>query len=96
MDDFASQNDFSGTILVAKGDDVLLDRGYGMTDYERHIKNGSQTVFEIGLITKQFTAIAILMLQEKKLLNVQDKLSKYIKDYPNGDKIKIYNLLTHT
>lgn len=96
MDNYSSENQFSGTVLVAKGDDVLLDRGYGMADYDKHIKNNSQTVFEIGSITKQFTATAILMLQEKKLLNVQDKLSKYISDYPNGDKIKIYNLLTHT
>ena len=96
MDNYCSQHKFTGTILVAKDDDVLLDRGYGMADYDKHIKNGPQTVFEIGSITKQFTATAILMLQEKKLLNVQDKLSKYISDYPNGDKIKIYNLLTHT
>jgi CubicO group peptidase (beta-lactamase class C family) len=88
--------EFSGTVLVAKGEEVLLNRGYGMADYDKKIVNEPQNVLEIGSITKQFTATAILMLQEKKLLNVQDTVSKYIPDYPNGDKIKIYNLLTQT
>ena len=96
MDDYSKKDGFSGTILVAKDDDILLDRAYGMADYDKNIPNTTHTVFEIASLTKQFTATAILMLQEKKLLNVQDTLNKYISDYPNGDKIKIYNLLTHT
>lgn len=96
MDDYSKKDGFSGTILIAKDDDILLDRGYGMADYENNIANTPHTVFEIASLTKQFTATAILMLQEKKLLSVEDPLSKYIPDYPNGDKIKIYNLLNHT
>lgn len=65
MNDFVSENKFSGTVLVAKGDDILLDRGYGMADYDKHIKNTPQTIFQIASNTKQFTATAILMLQEK-------------------------------
>lgn len=96
MYDYSEKNEFSGTILVAKDDDVLLNRGYGMADYDNNVENTTHTVFEIGSITKQFTATVILMLQENKLLSVQEPLSKYISDYPNGDKIKIHNLLTHT
>jgi len=96
MDDYFKKNQFNGTVLVAKDDDVLLNKAYGMADYDNNIANTTHTVFSIGSITKQFTATAILMLQENKLLSVQDPLSKYISDYPNGDKIKIYNLLTHT
>jgi CubicO group peptidase (beta-lactamase class C family) len=96
MDDYSKKDGFSGTILIAKDGDILLDRGYGMADYDNNIDNTTHTVFEIASLTKQFTATAILMLQEKKLLNVQDTLNKYISDYHNGDKIKIYNLLTHT
>ena len=96
MDNYSKEDGFSGTILVAKDDDILLSRGYGMADYDNNIANTTHTVFEIASLTKQFTATAILMLQENKLLNVQDTLDKYISDYPNGDKIKIYNLLTHT
>ena len=95
-DNYSKKEGFSGTILVAKDDDILLDRAYGMADYDNNIANTTHTVFAIGSVTKQFTATAILMLQEEKLLNVQDPLNKYISDYPNGDKIKIYNLLTHT
>ena len=96
VEDYSEKEGFSGTILIAKDDQILLDRAYGKADYDNNIANTTHTVFEIASLTKQFTATAILMLQEKKLLNVQDPLSKYISDYPNGDKIKIYNLLTHT
>ena len=96
VEDYCEKNQFSGTILVSKGDEVLLNRGYGMADYDNKISNTPQKVFEIGSLTKQFTATAILMLQEDNLLSVQDTIDKYIPDYPNGDNIKIYNLLTHT
>lgn len=96
MNDYSKKNGFSGTILISKDDDILLNRGYGMANYDKKVANTPHTVFEIGSLTKQFTAAAILMLQENKLLSVQDPISKYVPDYPNGDKIKIYNLLTHT
>lgn len=96
MKDYSTKQNFSGSILVAKDKDVLLNKGYGMADYEKQIPNNPQTEFEIGSITKQFTAMAIMMLQEKGLLNVNDTIDKYIPDYPKGNKIKIYNLLTHT
>jgi CubicO group peptidase (beta-lactamase class C family) len=96
MNDYSKKNGFSGTILISKDDDILLNRGYGMADYDKKVANTPHTVFQIASVTKQFTATAILMLQENKLLSVQDPISKYIPDYPNGDKIRIYNLLTHT
>ena len=55
-----------------------------------------ENVFQIGSMTKQFTAVAILMLEQQGKLTVNDPISKYIKDYPNGDKITIHHLLTHT
>ncbi|APC40866.1 serine hydrolase domain-containing protein [Clostridium estertheticum] len=96
IDSYSPNDKFSGSILVAKDNKVLSDKGYGMADYNKKIVNKPKTAFEIASLTKQFTATAILMLQEKKLLNVQDTVDKYIPDYPDGDKIKIYNLLTHT
>lgn len=96
MKDYSIKKGFSGTILVAKDNKLLLNKGYGMADYNKHIINKPQTVFEIASLTKQFTATAILMLQEQKLLSVQDTINKYISHYPNGNKIKIFNLLTHT
>lgn len=53
-------------------------------------------VFEIGSMTKQFTAISILMLEEQGKLKTSDPISKYIPDYPNGHNITIHHLLTHT
>lgn len=96
LKDYAVKNQFNGSILIAKDDEVLVDGGYGMADFDKHIKNKQNTVFEIGSLTKQFTAAAILKLQENKALNVQDTLNMYIPDYPNGDKIKLHNLLNHT
>ncbi|MDD7794291.1 serine hydrolase domain-containing protein [Clostridium sp. 'White wine YQ'] len=89
-------SNFNGTVLVAKNEKILFENGYGMANAENKIQNTPKTVFRIASITKQFTATAILMLQEKGLLNVQDTIDKYIENYPNGNKIKIYNLLNHT
>jgi CubicO group peptidase (beta-lactamase class C family) len=96
MDNYSKKNEFSGTILITKDDEVLLNKGYGTADYNKRLQNKPQTIFQIASLTKQFTAAGILMLQEEKLLNVYDTLDKYIPDYPNGNSITLYNLLTHT
>lgn len=96
MKDYTTNNQFNGSVLVAKNERILFENGYGMADGDNKIPNTPKTVFEIGSITKQFTAAAVLLLQEKGLLNVQDTIDKYIVNYPNGKKIKIYNLLNHT
>ncbi len=89
-------HNFSGSVLVAKGGTVLLDKGYNMSNFEQNVKNTAYTTFPIGSMTKQFTSMAIMQLVEKGMINEQDKVSKYIPDFPNGDKITIDNLLTHT
>ena len=87
---------YNGTILVAKGDNILLNEGYGFANYEENIKNTSDSIFAIGSITKSFTAVAIMQLQEKGLLNVNDPISKYIDGYNREEEITIHQLLTHT
>ena len=87
---------FSGSILIAKNGQILVKKGYGYANYEFSIKNNPEIKFRIGSLTKGFTAVAILQLEEKGLLNVNDKLQKYISDYPRGDEITIKHLLTHT
>ncbi|AGF58538.1 CubicO group peptidase (beta-lactamase class C family) [Clostridium saccharoperbutylacetonicum] len=96
IDNYSKDYEFSGSILITEGSTILFDKAFGMADYDNNIENTTQTQFEIASITKQFTATAILMLQEKNLLSVQDPISKYIPDYPKGDEIKICNLLDHT
>jgi CubicO group peptidase (beta-lactamase class C family) len=85
---------FSGSILLAKNDQVVFKGGYGLADDDN--ANTPQTIFQVGTITKQFTAAAIYKLKEKGLLATQDKISKYIPDYPNGNKITIKDLLNNT
>ncbi|WP_336518383.1 serine hydrolase [Pollutibacter soli] len=96
MSAYAKQYKFNGAVLVSKGDQILLNKGYGIQDAADKINNDSATVFQLGSITKQFTAIMILKLQEQKKLNINDKLSKYFPSYPKGDSITIKHLLTHT
>ncbi|MGV3656998.1 MAG: serine hydrolase [Chitinophagaceae bacterium] len=93
---YADQYKFHGAMLIAKGDDVLLSKGYGYRNAGQKMMNTEASVFQIGSITKQFTAALILKLQEEGKLSVNDKLSKYFPQFPNGDKITIHHLLTHT
>lgn len=87
---------FNGAILVSIKGKKVISKGYGMANYELDVPNTCETKFRIGSITKQFTAVSIIQLYEKKLLNLNDKLNKYIKDYPNGENITIHHLLTHS
>jgi CubicO group peptidase (beta-lactamase class C family) len=88
---------FSGSILIAQDGEVLLSRGYGSADRELSISNTPQTRFRLGSITKQFTAMAILILQSQGRLNVQDPICRTIEDCPAAwEDITIHHLLTHT
>jgi CubicO group peptidase (beta-lactamase class C family) len=87
---------FNGSVLVARKGTIIFEKGYGYKDKKALLPNNPNTIFQIGSITKQFTSAIILQLKEKQKLSVQDKLSKYIPDYPNGDQITIQHLLTHT
>jgi len=81
---------------LPRNGDVLFKKGYGFADIENKLKVDINTKFRIGSITKQFIATGILKLQEAGELNVQDKLSKYIPEFPRGDEVTIHHLLTHT
>ncbi|MFZ5979169.1 MAG: serine hydrolase [Candidatus Zixiibacteriota bacterium] len=89
---------FEGSVLVAVDGQVLFSRGYGLANRKAGIPNSPETKFFIGSITKQFTAAAVLKLQEKGLLDLQDPVSKYLPKYPKetGDRITIHHLLSHT
>jgi CubicO group peptidase (beta-lactamase class C family) len=87
---------FHGSVLVAQDGKILLQKGYGMADVQKNIKNDKDTRFAIGSVTKQFTAMAIMQLYEKGKLSLDDKITKYIPDFTNGKNITLHNLLTHT
>ena len=88
---------FMGTVLVARGDEVLLSEGYGSANLEWNIKNAPSTKFRLGSITKQFTAAAILKLAEQGKLAVDDTVKTHWSGAPAAwDAITIRHLLTHT
>jgi CubicO group peptidase (beta-lactamase class C family) len=88
---------FSGAILVARGTDVVLAKGYGLADISKGTPNSPHTRYRIGSITKQFTALAILKLQELRKLTVTDRVCRYVTRCPAAWRpITIEHLLTHT
>ncbi len=88
---------FSGALLVARNNKVLLEKGYGWADREHGVPFTAETAFDIGSITKQFTGAAILKLEMEGKLKVTDPISKYFQDVP-ADKagITLHHLLTHS
>ncbi|MFH0734960.1 MAG: serine hydrolase [bacterium] len=87
---------FSGQVLVAKKNEIIFNKAYGEANKDFHIKNTLETKFNIASITKTFTATAIMMLSQRGLLVISDPVIKYLPDFPFGDKITIYQLLTHS
>ena len=87
---------FQGTVLVTTGD-VVVARGYGMADATSGRRNDAQTLFEIASITKQFTAAAILLLEQRGKLSTDDSIAQHLPGVPEHSRgITIYHLLTHT
>jgi CubicO group peptidase (beta-lactamase class C family) len=87
---------FNGTALVAKNGQIILQKGYGWKNFADHTLNDVNSIYPIGSLTKPFTAIVILKLQEEGKLSVNDLLSKYIPEQKDADKITLQNLLDHT
>lgn len=96
IEDVNKQYAFSGSILVSQKGKIVFRKSYGKADYEKNIPNTPETKFTLASLTKQFVATGIMLLQENGQLNVKDPIIKYLPNYPNGDKITIENLLTHT
>jgi len=88
---------FSGAIVVSKGDEILLIKGYGLANRETRRHYTSSTIQTCGSITKQFTAAAILLLESQGELSVDDTITKYFSRVPEDKKnITIHQLLTHS
>ena len=88
---------FMGTILIAKDGKPIVSKGYGMSNIEFDAPNNPQTVFRLASVTKQFTAAAIMILQERGKLNVNDLACKHLAQCPPAwQTITIHHLLTNT
>ncbi len=96
LKEFKDKNGPGAVFLVAKNGKPIYEKAFGKANIELNTNLTNEYVFQLGSMTKQFTAIAILMLEEEGKLNTKDTISKYIPNYPSGNKITIHHLLTHT
>ena len=84
-------------IIVRKDGKTIFRKGYGMADMELGIPIEPDMVFRLGSITKQFTAVSVLMLAEQGKLSLQDEITKFLPHFPTqGRTILLEHLLTHT
>ena len=93
---YVQMQDFSGCVLIARRGQIVTRKCYGNANYELSVANTPQSKFHIASVTKSFTAAAVVILAEQGKLRFTDKLSRYIPDFPNGDKITIVELLEHS
>ena len=92
---FAKANHFSGVVLAAKDGRIVFEKAYGLANAEHGVPNRLNTRFGIASINKPMTSVVLIRLIEAGKIGVKDKLSKYIPDFPNGDKITIEMLGRH-
>ena len=99
IDSLVAQDEFSGAVLVAKNGKPIYTRVVGYADKNFNVQNKLDTKFCLASMNKMFTGTAIMQLVQQGRLNVNDKVGKYLPDYPNEDvrdKVTIHQLLTHT
>jgi CubicO group peptidase (beta-lactamase class C family) len=94
--EFLLSSNNSGAVAVFKNNQIIFNEGVGYANTEKQLLNQPSTTYPIGSISKVFVATSIMKLQDENKLNIQDPVSKYIPDFPNGNNIKLYNFLTHT
>jgi CubicO group peptidase (beta-lactamase class C family) len=94
---YVDAKQFMGSVLVARGESIFFNKAYGSANLEWKIPNTTTTKFRIGSMTKQFTAAAVLLLEERGKLKVDEPVKRFYADAPAAwDKITLYHLLTHT
>lgn len=96
MRQYAAHKKFNGSVLVAKGGRILLEQGYGYKNVAAKTLATAADLYQYGSVTKQFTAVLMLKLQEAGKLNLEDKLSKYFPQLSFADSVTLHHLLTHT
>ncbi len=93
---YLASRDFSGSILIAQKGRVVFKKAYGMADWRESTHNNIDTIFRIGSISKQFTAAAMLLLEERGLLSTDDPITNYLPEFSAGENIRLHHLLSHT
>lgn len=100
LDNLCKKDAFSGTVLIARGDQVLFERACGEANKSFHIANNIDTKFNLGSMNKMFTATAVMQLVEKGKVRLEDPISLYVDEswLPASitDQVTVQHLLTHT
>lgn len=93
-----NKDEFSGSVLVMKEGEKFFEYSSGFANQEKKTLNSSSTIFNIGSIDKVFTGVAITQLAQRGKLSFQDKISKYLPNFPKDitEKMTIHHVLTHT
>ncbi|MFJ5565158.1 serine hydrolase domain-containing protein [Lysinibacillus xylanilyticus] len=94
IDQYLTNQEFQGTVLISKDGEVLFKKGYGIA--APNVQNSTNTLYQIASLSKSFTAVAIMQLAEKQMLTVDDPLANYFSDFPNAETITIGHLLSHS
>jgi CubicO group peptidase (beta-lactamase class C family) len=98
LDESARSDEFSGVVLIALDGTPVLERAYGYACKGYGVRNHIDTLFNIGSMTKMFTAVSIMQLVEQGRLSLDAAITRYLPTYPPdvGDRITLHHLLTHT
>lgn len=92
-----NDNEPGAAIIITQGDQILLEKYYGLANLEKQEKLAAQNRMGIASMSKQFTAMAVLILEEEGKLNIHDDIKKYFPDLPIGNRsISIQQLLSHS
>jgi CubicO group peptidase (beta-lactamase class C family) len=94
----ATAGRFSGIVLVARGDRIVVQRSYGFADWERRVPSSSTTRFGVGSITKVITETIVDVLVGEGRLDLNAPVANYLNGFPNGPKgghATVRDLLTH-
>ncbi len=86
----------SGTLLIARGDEVVYEKSFGLADREHGVPNTPRTRFGIGSVNKPMTIVILARLLESERLSLSDKLTKFLPEFPRGDEITVGDLLGHS
>ena len=93
---FFNNGNLNGNVLIAEKGNIIYKKSFGFSNEATKEKLNENSIFELASVSKQFTAMAIVILKENGKLNYEDKISKYIPELSNYPNITIRNLLNHT
>lgn len=96
IQNYLLEKGINGSVTVVDHERVIYNEGIGFSNELQKEKNTAESTYPIASVTKTFVATSIMQLQEKGKLNIEDPISKYLPKFPNGQKIKLIHLLTHT